>query len=272
MSRKTSRIARSSKPVHRGEPASRPQGGLLPPLSVFVACLAAALAPARASGVPAVLAGVVAELEAAAGCDSFRVSWSGALEKELARLDQASAVMDRGAGLGSAPSGAAPPARTLIHVRGKLDGRMVEWQLFAEPQCFGEYYAAPRALRSGAVLGREDLLLLSGWHPVDALTPRDALEAMLFVPAGLASGAAIRARDLKSAPFVRRATAVSICYSAPGISLKGRGLVRADGWLGDRVKVRMEGALRDCEADVTAPGEVTVRPAQQAARQEGSTR
>lgn len=255
MSGTTSRIVRSLKPGQRGERASYPGGGLLPPLSFLLAGAMATASWAGTSDGAAALQAVRDELVQRAGCDSVRVTFSGGVEAELARLEAVEAIVDRDAARREDPNGG---ERFLVRVRGRRSGRAIEWTTFASVQCFGPYYVAARAVsRGGRVVGA-DLTPISGWHRASALTPDAPLEPSLYAPRGLALGAEVSRDEVREAPLVARATLVTIRYHAPGLELAGRGLARADGWVGDRVSVRLEGAIRDCEASVIGPNEVEV--------------
>ncbi|MFN8548453.1 MAG: flagella basal body P-ring formation protein FlgA [Candidatus Eisenbacteria bacterium] len=197
------------------------------------------------------------ELVRAAGCDSVRVAFSGGVEAQLAPLDAVEATIDRDAARREDPNGG---DRFLVRVRGRRAGRAVEWTTFASVECFGPYLVAARAVSRGGRVAAADLTTIAGWHRPSALTPEIPLGASLYAPRGLALGAEVSREEVREAPLVARATVVTIRYHAPGLELAGRGLARADAWIGDRVAVRLEGAIRDCEAEVIGPNEVEVGP------------
>lgn len=211
------------------------------------------LAAASAQTGRPILSQVEEQLRNVAGCDSFRVDWSGALDRELARLTDARATVDPD------PT-AAPrlPERVLVRVAGTRDGRPVEWTLFGAPQCYGPFYVAPHGMTSGAVCSLADLELREGWHPSAALTPIDPLPEQLYAPRGLLAGRAIPRESLVEAPVVRRGEPVIVVYRDGGLELRAQAVARKDAWIGDEINARVDGAARDCRGRVNAQGELVI--------------
>ncbi|MBK8231846.1 MAG: flagella basal body P-ring formation protein FlgA [Candidatus Eisenbacteria bacterium] len=232
------------------------RGGILPPLSLFLPLLG--LLPGTAVSAQtahSILLPVEEQLRDVAGCDSFRVEWSRALDRELARLTDARATIDP-----DPTTAARLPERVLVRVAGKRDGRAAEWTLFGAPQCYGPFYVAPHGMTSGAVCALSDLELREGWHPSAALTPIDPLAERLYAPRGLLAGRAIPRESLVEAPVVRRGEPVIVVYRDGGLELRAQALARKDAWIGDEITARVEGAARDCRGRINEHGELVVVP------------
>jgi flagella basal body P-ring formation protein FlgA len=120
----------------------------------------------------------------------------------------------------------------------------------------GMAHRAQRTLRAGTVLRAEDAETVRDWVPPSALCDRE-IEGTFLVN-GVGSGRWLPCADLREPPLVRRGEELVVVYRAPGLELRGRGVARKDGWMGERLSVRVGGAERDCQAEVIGPGAVQV--------------
>ncbi len=141
----------------------------------------------------------------------------------------------------------------VVYGEGLQTGRLL---VTGAVEVHGDGYRLARALRKGEVLEAQDVELVPGWFPpgVNRVEPPEGLVPLR----PLSAGAWLHEDDLGPAPFVRRGETVAVVYSAPGLQLHTVGLARKDGWMGDRVSVRVEGARHDCVAMVESPGRVRV--------------
>jgi flagella basal body P-ring formation protein FlgA len=267
------------EPACRGEQVlSGPHSGrILPSLSqppAFLRSLAAGTlalvlayagargADVRSSGdtgplVP-LLAPLVQELRSVCGCDTFRVEWRvpPGLVKRAAALESLAAVLDPG------PTGSNGlekcPDRVSVRLIGLDHGRRVELLMGGQTLCFSTVPVLRHRVPSGEVLQEGDLALSHGWFPPSAVRLGERTVVGAYNTTALSTGAWIGRSILRDAPLVRRNEVLRVVYEDGGIRLEGRGQTHRDGWAGDHVAVRLEGAKRDCEAVVSGPREVQV--------------
>jgi flagella basal body P-ring formation protein FlgA len=261
-----------------GEQASRglPAEWTLSSLSLFLSLLVPVFGGPVMAGptassvmagpvVPAAVLGPVEEaLRTACGCERLTVRWSipTAVAAGAAVLDSLSAVPDSASlralaagGTGTSPAGA---DRVTVRLRGRRDGRVVEYLTEAQPLCGGQVLTVGRAVRAGAILRADDLELFDGWFAPSVW--RDAASSAEGKAArhALAVGHPLGRGDLLEPALVQRGSAVRVRCQLGGIAIEGRGIARKDGGRGDRIGVRLAGASRDCLGVVTGPGEVRV--------------
>jgi flagella basal body P-ring formation protein FlgA len=88
--------------------------------------------------------------------------------------------------------------------------------------------------------------------------PFDGIETVIGLRArrSLATGHLLVEGDLEPVPLVLRNETVRVLLRQGAIEIEMRGEVLADGWLGDRVRVRNPMTRRLMTAVVSGPGEV----------------
>jgi flagella basal body P-ring formation protein FlgA len=212
----------------------------------------------------AVLAPVEKALRAACGCERFTVHWSiqAAVAAGAAGLESLAAIPDsaslRARTASDAGISLACPDRVPVRLRGRRNGRVVEYLTEAQPLCEGKVLTVARAVRPGTVLRADDLELRDGWFAPSIW--RDAASAAEGKAArqALVPGRPLRRGDLAEPALVMRGAAVRVLCQLGGIVIEGRGVARKDGSRGERVGVRLAGASRDCLGVVIGPGEVRV--------------
>ena len=229
--------------------------------------LAGPKAPALLAGPKvsaAVLAPVEEALRTACGCERFTVRWSIqiAVAAGAAALDSLSAIPDsvslRDLAAGQAGTSPVNSDHVPVRLRGRRDGRVVEYLTQAQPLCGGKVLSAARSVRAGTVLRADDVELTDGWFAPSIW--RDAASAAEGKAArqALVPGRPLRRGDLAEPTLVRRGAGVRVLCQLGGIAIRGRGVARKDGGRGERVGVRLAGASRDCFGVVTGPDEVRV--------------
>ncbi len=211
-----------------------------------------------ASGDPRTfLAPVVEDLRALCGCDTLRVDWRG-----LDRIWRAAQALDSLSI--SSPLPSRDPDRKVdrivVRLRGLRSGRPVEVMLPGDVFCLDSVHRTRRSLRRGEIVGATDTELVRGWFSPSAVwRGKESVEG-LHVLNSVSIGTPLASSDLGPAPWVRRGETLRVVYSASSLHLEVRGVARADGWEGDRIRLRVDGGGRDCEGVVVGPGLVRVQP------------
>jgi flagella basal body P-ring formation protein FlgA len=198
---------------------------------------------------------IAAELQERCACDFLRVRWQArsALWQQIAALDSVEVLP-----VSSGQPRRTCPDRITVRVRGWRNGRRTEHLLFGVPECRETAYRVARSLRTGTVIAPDDVVREDGWVPPSALSSGEAEAVGSYVLRSRSRGDWIRRGDLREAPMVLRGGPVRIVCASGGLQLVCRGSARVDGWLGDRLAVRADGAEKDCEATVTGAGEVRI--------------
>ena len=203
------------------------------------------------------ISAVERELRVSCACDSFRVKWSltEQLQTELDALRDIENVSWNRVSPGTRNE------RVAVSVHGLRDGRpRVVW-IQGTPECLVGAYRTLRGLSRGSVIADEDREFATGWmSPEEA---RGALELTedptgLYVTQPLGRNDWIGATSVKDAPAVRRGETLQIVVRSAGFEVRCTGSARRDAWVGDRIRVRVDGAARDCEGAVIASGLVEV--------------
>ena len=104
---------------------------------------------------------------------------------------------------------------------------------------------AARRIGAGREVGPGDLLSQRGWNPPAALASGDPGEKARYTRRSLAAGERVAARDLLDPPLVRRGQPFRVLYLAGGLRLEGQAIARRDGWVGDRLSLRLIGAKKE---------------------------
>ena len=197
------------------------------------------------------LAGIEDELRLECGHIDLRVDWSitESMQVRLASLIDAEVTRVQGDGCSD---------RVVVQVSGG-DGKSTNRYLVSgDVEIWGSGLRAARTLRPGTLLSFEDVTEGEGWFPPSAYgEPITSAEGSYLVR-GVAAGKVISKGDLSAPPLVRRGETVRVIYRGPGLELRTLGTVRKDGWMGDRLEVRADGAKHDCTGIVSGPDVVEV--------------
>lgn len=226
-------------------------------LHLIIAIVVAVPAAAGKTGPEVLLAPVIEDLRAFCGCDTLRVDWRGldGIWRTAEKLDSL--------GISSPLPSREPQRQTdriVVRLRGLRAGGPVEMLLTGDVYCLDTVHRASRSLRRGLILGPGDTELARGWFPPSATGQGTECVEGLHLLNSVSAGTPLSRSDLGPAPWVRRGETLRVLYTATALHLEVRGVARADGWEGDRIRLRIDGGGRDCEGVVVAPGLVRVQP------------
>ncbi|MEZ4649071.1 MAG: flagellar basal body P-ring formation chaperone FlgA [Candidatus Eisenbacteria bacterium] len=199
----------------------------------------------------ALLAGIEDELRLECGHADLRVDWSmtESMRARLGSMVNAAVLRVQGDGCSD---------RVVVQVSG-ADGRSTNRYLVSgDVEIWGHGLRAARTLRPGTLLAFDDVTEGEDWFPPSAC--RESIESVegSYLLRGIAAGKVLGRDDLSSPPLVRRGETVRVVYRGPGLELRTLGTVRKDGWLGDRLEVRADGAQHDCTGVVSGPDVIEV--------------
>jgi len=147
----------------------------------------------------------------------------------------------------------------VVRLRGRERGRTQELLLSGDERCRAAGWIVRHALRAQVVLRDGDVEQVTDWLPPAAARAGRVPAAGRYTRRAYTRGEWISEADLGDPPLVRRGEALRVLYASTGFHLQGIGVARADGWEGDLVVARLEGATRDCRGIVTGPGQIEVR-------------
>lgn len=181
----------------------------------------------------------------------LKVDWTlgSSLARELGGLEGATARSTQ-------PLPNDCPDKVVARLQGTREGRSVDLIIPGLLQVSGLANRALRPLASGALVSARDVESVQTWVPPSARCSAEV--EGLFLSKAVAAGDWIPCASLREPPSIRRNQDLVVVYRAPGLELRGRGVARKDGWLGEEVLVRVSGAERDCRAEVIGPGTVQV--------------
>ncbi len=221
------------------------------------AASAAPPAAAGSGGPEVLLAPVMEDLRVLCGCDTLKVDWRGLdrIWRTAERLDSLSIA---------SPLPSSEPERQtdriVVRLRGLRAGGAVELLLTGDVLCLDSVHVSRRSLRRGGIIGPGDTELVRGWFPPSAAgQERECVEGLHLLNS-VSARTPLGRSDLGPAPWVRRGGSLRVVYAAAALHLEVRGVARADGWEGDRIRLRIDGGGRDCEGLVIGPGLVRVLP------------
>lgn len=92
--------------------------------------------------------------------------------------------------------------------------------------------------------------------PDDVVTQRSNVDVSAVMP--ISQGAVIRGNWIAEPPIIRSGDKVTVLVSGKYVRISDKGIAAADGRRGDRVKVRLNGEVREVRGIATEPGLVEI--------------